>query len=233
MIFPGVGSAVVTDETYLGALHRAMKHLELTPRDRDQAERRLKDIDAKVTRLRRVVVSLSDICGEPTELTSLGITEACRTVMANASEKLRMRGVKDELTALGFDLSSQKNADASVMAILTRLVAAGEIRCQVMKTSEGRTDTLFLGPNVPGDNTPPLRRVPPPLQRAATLNPTLIGSARSEKVVRPMVAAKKARYARIVLHLGHDREALIGNDWSVACHAPATAYCCTVAAAGK
>jgi hypothetical protein len=193
MIFPGVESAVVTDETYLGALHRARKHLELTLRDRDEAERRLKEIDTKVTRLRRVVVSLSDICGEPTELTSLGITEACRTVMANASEKLRMRGVKDELTALGFDLSSQKNADASVMAILTRLVTAGEIRRQIMKTSEGRTYTLFLGPNVPGDNTPPLQKVTPPLQKAATLNPTPIGSARREKEVRTTATARRAR----------------------------------------
>src|SRR5580704_2210134 len=171
MIFPGVESAVVTDETYLGALHRARKHLELTLRDRDEAERRLKEIDTKVTRLRRVVVSLSDICGEPTELTSLGITEACRTVMANASEKLRMRGVKDGLTALGFDLSTQKNADASVMAILTRLVTAGEIRRQIVKTSEGRTYTLFLGPGVPGDNVPPLHQV-----AAATPGATLVGA---------------------------------------------------------
>jgi hypothetical protein len=187
MISPGVKSAFVTDETYLAALHRAKKHLDLTLQNRDLAERRLKEIDAEVTRLRRVVVSLSDICGEPTELTSLGITEACRTVMANASEKLRMRGVKDGLTALGFDLSSQKNADASVMAILTRLVTAGEIRRQVMKTSEGRTYTLFLGPNVPGDNTPPLHKV----ATAALTSASASAAPREEP--RAIVAAKKAR----------------------------------------
>lgn len=65
-----------------------------------------------------------------------------------ATTPLKLRNVKDELMALGFDLNTQTNADASVLSILSRLADKGEIRKLTLKDKNGKPFTAFAGPKV-------------------------------------------------------------------------------------
>jgi hypothetical protein len=135
-------------EGYRSSLEDARRDLEHALKAREVSVQTTKDWDAKIVQLRRIVVSLAAYVGEASEMESMGITEAIRTVMNAATTRLKVRHVKDELTNLGFDLAGQDNADASIQAVLNRLVDKKEIRRESERDKHGRNVAVYVGPNV-------------------------------------------------------------------------------------
>jgi hypothetical protein len=130
--------------TYGSALDHARAELEEALGDLEEWDQRLDALRTKVVQLRRTVTALSVLCNEPTGMDDLGITDACRVVMDNATHPLTTKRAMQLLEELGFDLASQKNAAASVTTVLGRLEAKGRIRRGVR---DG--DTMWIGPHVP------------------------------------------------------------------------------------
>jgi len=117
----------------------------------DKATKRLNEIgteSALLTReqnkLRRTITALAAMCSENPMIDSMGITESCLEVMQNESRTVTTAYVVKALEERGFDLASQKNASASVHAILTRLSRKGPI---VKVTEEGTDAVRWRGPN--------------------------------------------------------------------------------------
>jgi|RhiMethySRZTD1v2_1073278.scaffolds.fasta_scaffold514210_2 hypothetical protein len=133
--------------TFLAAFSEAKEKLRSTVSERDTTERKLAAFDEEIIRLRRVVVSLGDMIGAETELAELGITEAVRTVLNNATTRMTLKEVKEGLTLLGFDLNTQKNADASVLAVLNRMLEKHEIRKEEQVHAKGKSSIWFIGPH--------------------------------------------------------------------------------------
>jgi hypothetical protein len=99
-------------------------------------------LESEIVRLRRTIAALSDLCDEPIGLEQIGITDAVRSVLDQATQQMTTAQVKDGLAELGFDLTTQKNPTASVMAVLKRLADGKEIRRQVVGG-----DPVWLGKN--------------------------------------------------------------------------------------
>jgi len=159
----------VSNPAYVEALKEARKNFAAAVAEKDLTERRLAEIEERIIQLRRVVVSLSDMVGEPTEISDLGITDATRTVMNNATTRMTLKQIKEGLSQLGFDLNTQQNADASVLAVLNRMLEKREIRRQIEARQGDRKMTWFLGPRVAGDNSPPLKAIDPSIDAMAKI----------------------------------------------------------------
>lgn len=104
--------------------------------------------EAEIVRLRRVIVSIAAMVGEPEEMESIGITEACRAVMNAALVPLKLRNVRDQLADVGFDSRAQNNLDASVQVILNRLADKKEIDREEVKVQGAKNVILYIGPKV-------------------------------------------------------------------------------------
>jgi hypothetical protein len=98
----------------------------------------------EITRLRRTITALAALCSEDPGFDDYGITEACMEFMESAKTLLTTNEVVAGLDAMGFDLSSQQNAGASVHAVLSRLAFKGII--DRMK-KEGSKTIFWKGPN--------------------------------------------------------------------------------------
>ena len=101
----------------------------------DRASERLAEISmeshrltGEIARLRRTITALAALCSEEPGFDDLGITEACSEVMENEQFEVSTAGVVKALEDMGYDLSSQKNASASVHAILSRMANQGKIQ---------------------------------------------------------------------------------------------------------
>lgn len=117
----------------------------------DRATRRLEEISVEsyelgeeVTRLRRTITALAAMCSEEPWIDGLGITESCEQVMTNVKGTVTTLDVVKALEEMGFDLASQKNASASVHAVLSRL--AGKKFIQKI-TDEEKKSVSWRGPN--------------------------------------------------------------------------------------
>jgi len=135
-----------SNPAYVEALKEARKNFADAVAEQDLTERRLAEIRERIIQLRRVVVSLSDMVGEPTEISDLGITDATRTVLNNATTRMTLQDIKEGLTQLGFDLRTQQNADASVLSVLNRMLEKREIRKEDQVHTKGKTTSWFIGP---------------------------------------------------------------------------------------
>jgi hypothetical protein len=117
----------------------------------NQATKRLAEIKSEsfhltkdVSRLRRTITALAAMCSEDPLLDNLGITESCLEVMQSETGTVTTAEVVKGLERIGFDLESQKNAAASVHAVLTRLAA----KKKITKVTEDGGDTVaWRGPN--------------------------------------------------------------------------------------
>ena len=117
----------------------------------DQATKRLNEItsesyilNSEIARLRRTITALSAMCSESPAFDDLGITDSCMEVMQTEKETVTTADVVKALEAMGFDLASQKNAPASVHAILSRLAKKGMIK----KVTDEETNAVsWTGPN--------------------------------------------------------------------------------------
>ena len=85
------------------------------------------ELEDEIGRLRRTITALSALCAESPGLDPLGITDSVAFVMEIAPGTMTTNDVVHALDSMGFDLATQKNAAASVHAILARLASAEKI----------------------------------------------------------------------------------------------------------
>jgi hypothetical protein len=115
----------------------------------NRATRRLNEINLEqyeltdeVTRLRKTITALAALCSEAPFSDALGITESCMEVMTAERGSVSTQSVLKTLESIGFDISGQKNAAASVHSVLSRLATKGKIQ----KIEDGGSVT-WRGPN--------------------------------------------------------------------------------------
>jgi hypothetical protein len=101
------------------------------------------NLNDEINRLRRTITALAALCSEEPMIDTLGITESCLEVMDNERGTVTTVDVAKALEARGFDMASQKNANASVHAILSRLARRGRIE----KITDAKENVVWRGPN--------------------------------------------------------------------------------------
>ncbi len=117
----------------------------------DRSTKRLAEISAEasilndeISRLRRTITALAALCSESPGFDDLGITESCMEVMESERATVTTNQVVEALESMGFDLESQKNPQASVHAVLSRLALKGKIK----RITEEQSKVVFWrGPN--------------------------------------------------------------------------------------
>jgi hypothetical protein len=83
-------------------------------------------LEGRLAQLKHSIAALTKLCGyEPT--VPLGLTDACRLVLRNATQPLTALEVRDRLTAIGVELEKHSNPLASIHTVLKRLHDAGEL----------------------------------------------------------------------------------------------------------
>jgi predicted transcriptional regulator len=130
--------------TYRSALKEARSSF-------DRATSRLRAINLEqyeltdaVTRLRKTITALAALCSEAPFSDALGITESCLEVMTAERGSVSTQSVLRTLESIGFDISGQKNAAASVHSVLSRLAEKGKIQ---KITDEAGGGVTWRGPN--------------------------------------------------------------------------------------
>jgi len=113
--------------TYRAALTEARTSFDSASQKLSQNERESNQLKRDISRLRRTITALAAMCSEDPLMDKLGITESCLEVMEDEERTVTTADVVQLLELRGFDLESQKNASASVHAVLTRLANKGKI----------------------------------------------------------------------------------------------------------
>ena len=104
-----------------------------------RASKEVSEAHDATIQLRRTVTALAVLCGENVE-DSMGLTEAVRT-LAPTKGWWPLPTFKAQIEALGVSLADLKNPDASVLSVLSRLVAAEEFQTAIAKMGTPPTDT--------------------------------------------------------------------------------------------
>jgi hypothetical protein len=83
-------------------------------------------LEGRLSQLKHSIAALTKLCGyEPT--VPLGLTDACRLVLRNATQPLTALEVRGRLASIGVDLDRHSNPLASIHTVLKRLHEAGEL----------------------------------------------------------------------------------------------------------
>jgi len=83
-------------------------------------------LEGRLSQLKHSIAALTKLCGyEPT--VPLGLTDACRLVLRNATQPLTALEVRDRLASIGVGLDRHSNPLASIHTVLKRLHDAGEL----------------------------------------------------------------------------------------------------------
>jgi len=83
-------------------------------------------LEGRLSQLKHSIAALTKLCGyEPT--VPLGLTDACRLVLRNATQPLTALEVRDRLSSIGVGLDRHSNPLASIHTVLKRLHEAGEL----------------------------------------------------------------------------------------------------------
>jgi hypothetical protein len=93
----------------------------------DNAVSELARLDAETAALRLTIAALAPLVGEGS---STGLTDAIRSILAQADEPLSAGDIRDRLAALGFDMKSYSNPLATIHTILRRLTESDEAHVQ-------------------------------------------------------------------------------------------------------
>lgn len=117
----------MTDKTYRAAFEQAKADLAGIEEKRAKAVRLAAEASEEAIQLRRAVTALAALCGENIE-DSMGLTAAVRLFFQRTKGWHSLRSIKEQVEALGVGLSDLKNADASVLSVLGRLVTAKELQ---------------------------------------------------------------------------------------------------------
>jgi hypothetical protein len=146
---------------YRAALDAAVREYERAIADRAA-------LDTRIAQLRQTIGTLTKLCGL-TPTVPLGLTDAVRMVMANATGPVTAPWVRDRLDAVGIDLDRYANALAAIHTVLKRLVEAGEIHAE-----DAHESTRIV-----------YQRVPSRLRSAATPASTRPRNPKSRRSSRP------------------------------------------------
>ena len=93
----------MTKDTYVAAFKQAQAdYARLTDR-RTNLQFQLDEVDIDLIKLRRALVGLAALAGSDVEIAEIGLTEACRSVLANAEQPLTTGEVMKEVESLGLD----------------------------------------------------------------------------------------------------------------------------------
>lgn len=114
----------------------------------DNAVSELARLDAEATALRQTIAALAPLVGE---VSSAGLTDAVRSILAQADEPLSASDIRDRLAALGFDMKSYSNPLATIHTILRRLTETDEANVQKHSKVEPILGKRFvIGKNLKG-----------------------------------------------------------------------------------
>jgi hypothetical protein len=108
----------VTDDAYKRALQDALRELA-------ELGRKSAQIDERRAQLAQTIGNLSRLCGVKPDV-PWGITDACRMVLRAARRPLTPSEIRDQLEAMGLDVSRYSNQLAPIHTVLKRLHGAGE-----------------------------------------------------------------------------------------------------------
>lgn len=104
-------------------------------------------LEQEIANLRKTITALSALCSEEPGIDKLGITDSVVEAMSTTPFSWTTSEVVMTLDSMGFDLSSQKNAQASVHAILARLAQKGKLtRVKDAKKNEHGSPWEWRGP---------------------------------------------------------------------------------------
>lgn len=92
-----------------------------------QIESEARKLKEEILQMRRTITALAPLCSADPRVDKLGITGVCAEVMEMLPDIVTTAGVVQWIEMYGFDISTQKNAEASVHAVLTRLADDGKI----------------------------------------------------------------------------------------------------------
>lgn len=129
-------------QTYRSALTQARTSFDKAKKRLDEITRESHRLNREMGGLRRTITALAAMCSEEPWNDSMGITEACTEVMEAEILEVSTQDVVREIENLGFDMASQKNAAASVHAILSRLAEKGKIQ----KIMDDEKNITWRGP---------------------------------------------------------------------------------------
>jgi hypothetical protein len=135
----------MTDADYRKALEAAAREWETLAAERAKLDQRLGE-------LQQTIATLSRLCGYvPT--VPFGLADGCRLILMRHEAPLSATRVREELEAMGFELSKHANPLASVHVTLKRLVEAGQAR--FLPGGPGRSPQYaWKGPKVAGKAAP-------------------------------------------------------------------------------
>jgi predicted nuclease with TOPRIM domain len=131
-------------EVYREALKEARSSFDSATARLKAIAKETAELESKVARLRRTITALAAMCSESPGIDALGITDACMEAMSDIPWEMTTQDVLRGLEEMGFDLASQKNAAASVHAILSRLAEKGKIQ---KKLGDDNKTVAWLGPD--------------------------------------------------------------------------------------
>jgi hypothetical protein len=102
-------------------------------------------LESRLSQLKHSIAALTKLCGyEPT--VPLGLTDACRLVLRNATQPLTALDVRNRLASIGVDLEKHSNPLASIHTVLKRLYEAGELAEHDRDEPSARTAYVFALP---------------------------------------------------------------------------------------
>lgn len=128
---------------FKASLREARTLFDKETKELGELERRVYWLKDDLSKLRRTITALAMTCSEEPWADALGIRDSCVEVMTVELVTVTTAEVTRKLEAMGFDLSSQKNAAASVHKVLDRLADKGEIQ----KVEEDNNTIKWRGPN--------------------------------------------------------------------------------------
>ncbi len=131
-------STSMSKDDYRRALEAAVREYEKLSAEHAALESRL-------SQLKHSIAALTKLCGYESTV-PLGLTDACRLVLRNATQSLTALEVRDRLASIGVDLEKHSNPLASIHTVLKRLHEAGELAEGDRDDSSTRTAYVFALP---------------------------------------------------------------------------------------
>ena len=114
-------------DLYREALAKARGSFDTSSMELAENEREHARLELDIANLRKTITALSAMCSEEPGIDKLGITDSVIGAMSETPFSWTTAEVVSALDGMGFDLTSQKNAQASVHAVLARLAQKGKI----------------------------------------------------------------------------------------------------------
>jgi predicted transcriptional regulator len=131
-------------QVYRAALKEARASFDSTTKRLTEIASESRRLNREVGSLRRTITALAAMCSEEPWSDALGITESCVEAMESEPFELSTQEVVKKLEGMGFDMASQKNAPASVHAVLSRLAEKGKVQ---KITDDEKKTVSWRGPN--------------------------------------------------------------------------------------